>query len=90
MNGQLQRKALSAAEQALRALIAGDGTKARRAAASAAELDQVGAFAGLVPLVDAAARELTAGPIPAERWQEIADALGPGPLSALAGEQASR
>jgi hypothetical protein len=88
MDGQRQRKALSAAEQAVRALSAGDADKARQAAASAAELDQVGSFSAFAPLVEAAADDLTSGGVPAERWAAIADALGVGPLSALAEEQA--
>ncbi len=55
MDGQQQRKALSAAESALRALAAGETGRARAAADKAASLDQVGAYAGFGALVRLAA-----------------------------------
>jgi uncharacterized protein HemY len=88
MDGQKQRRALTAAEQALRALAEGDGERAARAMSRAAGLDQVGMFAAAASLVAEAARDLgDGGSVGADRWAAIAAALGPGPLQAIA-EQA--
>jgi hypothetical protein len=85
MDGQKQRRALTAAEQALRALADGNGDAARRAIARAVELDQVQMFGEVAPLIDDAASEVhTGGGLTAERWRAIAGALGPGPLAAFA------
>lgn len=89
MDGQKQRQALSAAEQALRALVDADADKARRAAQRVADLDQVGAFDSLTGLVAAAATEIESdGSVTVGSWRALAEALGPGPLGALAAAQA--
>jgi hypothetical protein len=89
VDGQKQRQALSAVEQALRALIDDDGDRARRGAQRAVELDQVGAFDGLEGLVAIAAGDIEAtGAVTVASWQSLAEALGPGPLGALAAAQA--
>lgn len=88
MDGQKQRQALSAAEQALRALIDADASKARRAAQRAAELDQVGAFDAFTGLVTAAAQDIeSGGSVTVGSWRALAEALGVGPLGALAAAQ---
>ena len=85
MDGQQQRKALSAAESALRALAAGETGRARTAADKAASLDQVGAYSGFIGLVSRAAGEIEqSGRVLPETKQALADSLGPGPLAALA------
>ncbi len=82
MDGQSQRRALTAAEQAIQALGAGDGDRAVAAARRAAELDQVGAFADLVGAVAVAAADLTAsGAVGTAAWDGVAAAVGPGPLA---------
>ncbi len=82
MNGQQQRRALTAAEQSIQALGAGDGPKAVTAARRAAELDQIGAFAGLPTAVESAATDLeTTGAISDASWDAVAQAVGPGPLA---------
>lgn len=87
MDGQQQRKALSAAESALRALAAGEASRARAAADKAASLDQVGAYAGFVGLVSRAAGEIEqSGRVLPETKQALADFLGPGPLAAAVEE----
>ena len=83
VDGQQQRKALTAAERAIEHLGRGDADRARSAAATAATLDQVGAFAGLVAAVEIAAGHLDAGqPLGNSAWDAVAEAVGPGPLSA--------
>lgn len=85
MDGHQQRRALTAAEQSLQALQRGDPVRAREAAGRAAELDQIGAFAGLVEAVDAAATEIdTEGVVSRSAWQRLSATLGPGPLQAVA------
>lgn len=82
MNGADQRKALTAAEQAIRALGAGEADRAREAAGRAEELDQLGVYAALVPAVAAAADDLdTSGSVSDRVWDAIATAVGPGPLT---------
>lgn len=84
MDGKKQRQALTAAERALLALGSGDAPGARRAAAKAAELDQIGSYAGFRVAVDVAADDLEHGlPVSDVAWDGIAAALEPGPLSAL-------
>jgi hypothetical protein len=91
MDGQKQRQALGAAEQSVRALIAGDADRARATMARAVELDQVAAFDEAAPLVGGAADSLDAtGVVATEQWSAIARALGPGPVGALAEQQASK
>ena len=83
MDGQQQRKALSAAESALRSLAAGETGRARAAADKAASLDQVDAYAGFVALVRLAAGEIEVlGAVTATTRDALRDALGPGPLAA--------
>lgn len=87
MDGRQQRKALSAAESALRALAAGETGRARAAAEKAASLDQVGAYAGFVALVRRAAGEIEAvGGVLPETKRALADSLGGGPLAAAVEE----
>jgi hypothetical protein len=88
-DGQRQRRALSAAEQALRALTDGDGERARRAAAEALQLDTIGAYRSLSGAVGVAADELDeTGAVSPATWGVIARALGPGPLGAWAADRA--
>ncbi len=87
MDGKKQRKALTAAEAALRALAEGRPDDARRAARKVLELDQVGMFTDFHEIVDTAAGHLDAGvPIPPMTWDLIGQAAGPGPLSILVEE----
>jgi len=84
MDGQLQRQALSAAENAIEALGRADAVGARMAVATAVERDQVGAFTRLADAVYLAASQLEAGePISEAAWDQLADAVGPGPLQGL-------
>ncbi len=84
MDGQQQRQALTAAERAIEALGRGDPAGARMAVAAAVERDQVGAFARLADAVYLAASELEEdGEIGEATWNQLADAVGPGPLQAL-------
>jgi hypothetical protein len=82
-DGHRQRRALTAAEQALAALETGDRDAARRAAAEAASLDQVGAFSHLVGAVELAAADLAAtGRVGDSAVSALLEAVGPGPLAA--------
>lgn len=84
MDGQKQRQALTAAERAIEALGRKDPAGARMAISTAVERDQVGLFASLADAVYLAASELEAdGEITAATWNQVADAVGPGPLQAL-------
>lgn len=84
MDGQKQRQALTAAERAIEALGRNDPSAARTAIATAVERDQVGLFAALADAVYLAAAELeTDNEIGASTWNQVADAVGPGPLQAL-------
>jgi hypothetical protein len=84
MDGQKQRQALTAAERALEALGRKDPAAARMAIATALERDQVGLFAAMADAVYLAASELESdGEITAATWDQVADAVGPGPLQAL-------
>ncbi|HLE39458.1 MAG TPA: hypothetical protein VJA44_07380 [Acidimicrobiia bacterium] len=88
IDGQRQRRALTVAEQALRALEAGDAARARTAAAGAAALDQVDAYLGFVSAVEGAAADIEAGGgVSPESWANLAGVLGPGPLGAWAAER---
>lgn len=83
-DGKKQRNALTAAENAVRALGRDDPTRAQRNAATAADLDQVGAFSALPAAVERAASELeSGGAISAAGWDALSDAVGPGPVQAL-------
>ena len=84
MDGQQQRKALSAAESALRALAAGDAGRARAAAEKAAALDQLGVYGAFAGWVRRAAGEIEASGSGCCRrpGRRLRDSLGPGPLAA--------
>jgi hypothetical protein len=87
MDGQQQRRALSAAESAIGALASGDAARARRAAAKAAALDQIGVYAAFAGWVQRAAGEIERlGGVLPETKQALADSLGGGPLAAAVGE----
>jgi hypothetical protein len=87
MDGHAQRNALTAAEQAIRALGGANAAKARANAAKAAELDQAGVFAALPDAVGRAAVDLeTSGTIGEAAWRAVEDAVGPGPLMFLVEE----
>ena len=84
MDGHKQRQALTAAERAIEALGRKDAAAARTAVATAIERDQVGLFASLADAVYLAATELERdGEITGSTWDQLADAVGPGPLQAL-------
>jgi hypothetical protein len=86
-DGQRQRKALTAAERALRALGAGKAARARKAAAQAADLDQIGAYSGLDTAVASLAHILDRGEaIDDAGWDSIIAVLGLGPLTGLVDE----
>lgn len=90
-DGHQQRRALTAAEQALEALQAGNPSRARQAATQAQELDQVGIFAGLPEVVGLAADEIEGGgSVSRQTWQRLSAVLGPGPLQAIADLEAGR
>jgi len=83
MDGQRQRRALSAAESALRALAAGDPARARTAAAKAAALDQIGVYAAFAGLVRRAAGEIEQmGGVADTTRDGLRGSLAPGPLAA--------
>lgn len=85
MDGQQQRQALSAAENALHGLVrGGQPDRAVRAAAKAEALDQVGLFAGLEAAVAQAATEVAEeGAVSAAARQRLLDVVGPGPLEQI-------
>lgn len=86
-DGQKQRSALTAAEQALRALASGQSEKARQSAAKAADLDQVGLYGGFVAVLEPLAKRLDAGvQVDDAGWDSLASSLGMGPLAALIDE----
>ena len=85
-DGKKQRNALTAAENAVRALAAGNADRATANARRAAELDQIGAYAGFADAVVEAASDLDdAGPTAAQ-WDAVATQLEAGPLSFLVEE----
>jgi hypothetical protein len=84
MDGHLQRQALTAAEHAIEALARRDPAGARMAVATAVERDQIGLFGQLADAVYLAASKLEHGEdIDAATWNQLADAVGPGPLQGL-------
>ena len=86
-DGLKQRQALTAAEQALRALGARSSDKARSSAAKAVGLDQIGIYGGLVDAVEPLAADLDAGnDISDGSWDDLAATVGMGPLTALIDE----
>lgn len=78
MDGHQQRRALTAAERSIRLAFSGDLEGARRAAATAESLDQIGAYEGLADLLVA-----VGSPPDPDRLAALTNALGPGPLSGL-------
>ncbi len=87
MDGQQQRKALSAAESALRALAAGGAERARLAAEKAAALDQLGVYGAFAGWVRRAAGEVEdLGCVLPGTRDGLRAALGPGPLAAAVEE----
>lgn len=89
-DGQQQRRALTAAEQALQALQVGDAERARQAAARAAELDQIGVYGRFPDTIAEAAHEIeTSGKVSPQGWRRLAAVLGPGPLQAIADLEAA-
>ena len=86
-DGQKQRTALSAAEQALRALGTANADKARKAATKASDLDQIGIYSGLAAAVAPLADRLDRGESIGEAgWDSLVETLGLGPLSGLIDE----
>lgn len=84
MDGQSQRQALTAAERALEALGRKDPASARTAVATAVERDQIGLFSSLADAVYLAASELERDEeISESTWNQLADAVGPGPLQGI-------
>lgn len=84
MDGHKQRQALTAAERALEHLSAGKPDDAERAAARASELDQIGIFSQLAEAVSLAATDLREhATISPDHVDQLATAVGPGPLAAL-------
>lgn len=84
VEGKLQRQALTAAERAIEALGKEDAVGARMAISTAVERDQVGLFTRLADAVHLAAAQLEAeGHISPSTWDQLADAVGPGPLLGL-------
>lgn len=81
MDGQQQRRALTAAERSIKLAFAGDPEGARRAAATAETLDQLGLYEGLPDLIVAVGT-----PPDHDRIEALTNALGPGPLAALVEE----
>lgn len=85
VDGRRQRRALTAAEGALRSLDEADPTRARTEAAKAAELDGIGVFERLVPAIEDVADQMERGePVGPERWSRLVDAVPEGPLRAVA------
>jgi uncharacterized membrane-anchored protein len=86
-DGRKQRRALTAAEQSLRALGAGSAAQARSSAAKAAELDQTGLYRDLAATVEPLAAHIESGSdIDDAGWDTLVAALGMGPLASLVDE----
>jgi 2-methylisocitrate lyase-like PEP mutase family enzyme len=84
MDGPRQRRALTAAETAVRFLAAGDATRATQSAATAARLDQIGLYSDLEDAVRRAVADGKAGtPLHRDAWASVRAALPPGPLQSL-------
>ena len=87
MEGQRQRRALTAAESALRALAAGDAERARKAAGQGADLDQLSVYRAFAGVVRRAAGEIERdGAVCAATREALRASLGPGPLAAAVEE----
>lgn len=83
IDGQQQREALAAAERSLFLLQKGRLVEARKAAERARELDQVSVFGSLPEAVESIVGCRSKGtPVPSEAWDQLAAAVGPGPLAA--------
>lgn len=86
-DGQKQRQAVNAAEQAIKALAAGNADRARKASQRAVDLDQIGLYTGFGEAVAAAADDLERGGVVSEEsWDAVEAALGPGPLALAVAE----
>ncbi|MCP3973517.1 MAG: hypothetical protein GY720_03375 [bacterium] len=86
-DGQKQRRALNAAEQTLHALASGNTAQARRAAAEAAEFDQIGLYTDFALAVTPLVAQLDAGGVVDDAgWSSLVDTLGIGPLAGLVEE----
>ena len=86
-DGQKQRSALTAAEQALRALAADNGDRARKTAVKAATLDQIGTYRGFADAVGELADRIDSGEsIDDSGWDSLIAIVGMGPLSGLIDE----
>lgn len=86
-DGKKQRNALTAAENALRALADSNVARATKNATSANRLDQIGAYAGLGEAVRVAVAEVEhEGEVSADSWDLLAKAVGDGPLGFLVDE----
>ena len=84
LDGKRQRQALTAAERSIQALGAGNGERATRSAAKAADLDQLGVFSALPDEVARGAAEIAAeGAVGADSWKRLEAAVGAGPLQFL-------
>lgn len=87
IDGQQQRKALTAVENALRALGDGDPFRAKRNAFLAEELDQIDLYTSLPGAVAMAIRDIEyEGKVTREGWDRLGEVVGPGPLQALIAE----
>lgn len=84
MNSRSQGQALSAAEAALEALGRKDPVSARAAVSTAVERDETGTFSSFADAIYLAASELEeGGEISESTWNQLADAIGPGPLQGI-------
>ena len=83
IDGRQQREALAAAERSLSLLHKGRWGEAHKAAERAQELDQVSTFDSLPAAVQEIVSYRSAGdPVPSTAWDQLAAAVGPGPLAA--------
>lgn len=85
-DGKKQRNALTAAENALRALADGNASRASANARRAADLDQIGAYAGFTDAVLTTTADLDEGGPSPSQWDAVSAALEPGPLAFLVDE----
>lgn len=84
MSSRSQNQALSAAEAALEALGRKDPVSARAAVSTAVERDETGTFSSFADAVYLAASEMEEnGDISESAWNQLADAIGPGPLQGI-------
>lgn len=85
-DGKKQRNALTAAENALRALADGNTSRAAANASRATDLDQIGAYRGLADAITAIAASSEGAPPTDTQWDDVAATLDPGPLAFLVEE----